>query len=745
MPSSLQQSLVPVTDIADRVGRVAEEFGENLDRWNKRRLSENGRYEAALGLVSDYEATADRHFKRLKRDRDHNEKQDRAQALRERVRKPDDGQAQSLKTNNSYQNPAQDALSGRTLLEDLRHWRSEAQTWRLCRMMIEHHHRDPTMDSDQARDVTLAEVGATHQYSPEEAVWHRFLVEDNLAKERHIVMKWLEQAAEENGDAIHTMVEHLERGKGLWSSGWLDTRTRIKSDKVVRAWRGPIGDKLPEIRGTNTELLVTQLDPDAPSRQERTLEQQDTFHELGIWMTCFEMLRRGRAWGEIREWCNDRAEGWRSLCMGAMDSARSTDTLARAAVAGPLWRRMCFAAARNGGMNDYESAVFGLLSGDLTSMEKVCCSWDDLLYAHYNSLLLAQYDAYLRQNHPERLPEPLADRFGLFAAVQFHGDPDTTALRLMQTLREHGSTSDEARKPLKLLQGALVSNSMAEFIRGQGLALSSAAMAEGHSVLFPPLSGQDVEQAKLCDLVVQQDKDILRMAAHMYLIFADLGLDVGEGTERVVMENVLVAYIQHIRENGKMDMIPLYASRLSKERSELTLARVFVEVNRSDERGRLTNLLCQYNVSIVGMCNSMYGFAVDRWMLIRDKITTEPDILETTSDPAWPGQRIRQNFMDRAMIPEEELMISAMEWFMEIQGFWGQTFETLSDAYRLLLGKQCMLFCHICRRTNFTVSRMRKAWSGCENPRETTFREDLQVEDAGYLGPLHKRVRRPRR
>src|SRR5690606_38020910 len=147
----------------------------------------------------------------------------------------------------------------------------------------------------------------------------------------------------------------------------------------------------------SSNTLVTQLDPDAMTRQARKLETQDDFFERAIWLGCFEMLRRGYSMAEIREWCSVRTELWRAASLAPLPLANTEDEdqpdfdprwLVR-------WRRMCFSTARDGGTSDYDRAVYGLLAGEIASVEKVCETWDDLLFAHYNALLRTRFDSYL--------------------------------------------------------------------------------------------------------------------------------------------------------------------------------------------------------------------------------------------------------------------------------------------------------------------------------------------------------------
>lgn len=156
---------------------------------------------------------------------------------------------------------------------------------------------------------------------------------------------------------------------------------------------------------------------------------------------------------------------------GLPDEETKDEDGAESLTSSALWRRMCFDLARKSGGDRYERAVYGILSGDISSVEEVCTSWDDFIFVHYNALLRTQFDNYVQQLYPERA---IAGQFGVFDAVQFHGDPKTVGKRLVKSLKTDPRTVNETLQPMKMLQGVLVANDFDHFIYQQGLALSKA-------------------------------------------------------------------------------------------------------------------------------------------------------------------------------------------------------------------------------------------------------------------------------
>lgn len=72
------------------------------------------------------------------------------------------------------------------------------------------------------------------------------------------------------------------------------------------------------------------------------------------------------------------------------DSRRAKGTLNRR-----LWKRMCRKLAATPGLDQYERALYGAISGDTTSVLPVCTSWEDIVWTHVNALFEANVEAGL--------------------------------------------------------------------------------------------------------------------------------------------------------------------------------------------------------------------------------------------------------------------------------------------------------------------------------------------------------------
>jgi nuclear pore complex protein Nup107 len=513
-------------------------------------------------------------------------------------------------------------------------------------------------------------------------------------------LEWLKDSADESGEEIDILVQDLQQNADrgdIIAHGWLHTKAAIKGKKRFHSSPQTLDPALPSLQrghlnASGTEPLVTQLDPDATTRQKRKLEAQDEFFERAIWLGCYEMLRRGKSTDEIRGWCMERTEVWRAVSMSGFPDQDSTDENLGAAGSSALWRRMCFALARKGGGDEYGRAVYGILSGDIQSVEPVCRSWDDFVFVHYNALLKSQFDTYLQTVRPLPGISSAISSFGVFDAVQFHGDPNSAGKRLVETLKIDPRTVSETCHPMKMLQGVLIANEFSHFIYQQGLALSKFANASGISSLIPPNNSQP-ENEDITRYIALDDHDSLRVLTHVLLVFMALGLDLGGILRETEVENVIVAYISFLRLAGKEELIPLYCSQLSGKRKYAILCRNLIDVTDHDQRVTQIKLMRELGLNIQEFVGLQARFLLADY---KDNTTGYPatgnfKLFEEDSDTFGTTRKVKRDFLgdDPDKVERVDmLLIRSLEWYLLVDGLWSETFTVGTMLYLRFFSKR---------------------------------------------------------
>lgn len=673
--------LHPLRTAADRVGRQVELFAEVLDRYNPGRgATEDERREMTVGLIEHYHSIASETAQKLHRR--HGQQQ---RKLATANRRKQDGlrtHAEPAAMDTEATDEDQD-LGPQTSVEDLEQWQQEAQTWDLLYRLVSVRYLDREAEPDSKPRL--------HRFSPETEIWGSFLHSSPLAREHNVIIEWLKDTADQNGEDIDTLVRDAQESAGQTqelSQGWLYTKESIKKFKRLNAWTDADASSR-TLMSTTNERMVIHLDPDAPSREGHKLEGNDESFERAIWLGCLQMLRRGKSLADVHEWCQDRTEAWRALSMSGLHShTASDDPTANDPSSVMLWRRMCFALARQGSKNDYERAVYGILCGDLESVEPVCHTWDDIIFAHCNALQMAHYASYLQGLHSQKI---LAGNLNVFHAIPLPADPSTAIPQLVATLKTDPRAAAQAQQPLKSLQAALIGNTFTQWIYQQGLSLSWAHDDPYLSKLIPRMEEQ-VKDANNNRYVSLEDFDNLRVLTHVLLILSTLGVDFGDDLQRLVIENTIVAYIGFLKLAGKEELIPLYCSHITGQRKYAVLCRSLIDVSDDEQRLLQLHLIRQHGMSIQEfvLCQTKYllsdhtieveGYpAANKFKLVEPNPKPNESASRLICSPIEEGL----DHIDRVDL----LLMRSLEWFLLVDGLWSETFAYGTMIYMRFFSK----------------------------------------------------------
>ncbi|KAK8161761.1 nuclear pore protein 84/107 [Phyllosticta citrichinensis] len=669
------EDLHPLQAMAERVGKEVEKFAENVDTWVRTIADDNAT------SLTNHRATMDLFF-RLKAEAEVNVRSLKKRLAQE-LRGAPNKRLERVREEEIIQSVEEDVGIGsgdtRTLLEQSK---AEVATWELLRIMVKHNYQEPGTDTSRIKQDLLART-RIDKYTDPGQVWDRFLVEDDAAREKDLILRWLETTADEANEDVSVMVDQkFGRGAGTWSKGWQDTKSRLKHEKRMH----PLDRiALSKVKRNDTgEPLVSHLDPDAPSRQIRALEKADEEYEKAIWMSLWEMLRRGASWQTIWEWCSERNEQWRAVALGKSFPNEDFDgkdrrNSARSRNCGELWRHTCYAAAL-GGQNEYEAAVFGFLAGDIASVDPVCNTWDDFLHVRLNNVLVSSFQHWQHQNFPFMSVKPSAR----LRSPPSMWNPQDNATNendfIIGHLHRHQTAMVEGAEPMKMIQGALIAKTFDRIAGQLGAALCQIANENGSSFLLPAID-KPVEEPFVR---LARDYDALRIAAHILLIFRGLGMPWHSSSRVHFYESVLVGYIEYLRMAGKIELVPLYASLLSPDTALKTLASALTDIRNHQEQQIQVKLMQNYGINVDEVLERQlmlsYANAESGHPNI-EKYT----ILEPVKHNQWPGYRISLGFLPEHVPLEDEQLMRSCEWYMHLPERWEDTFDALTGAAKLFL------------------------------------------------------------
>ena len=696
--NDVHRVLHPLQATADRVGKQVEKFAETLDRLGSKRDRTANDCRDVLPLVREYEKIAAETVKRLRKYHEPERQEKLKKSWKKRL---DKSSRRSPPSETNGDDEIDDPKS--TTVKDLQRWEQERQTWQLLGLMlqVEHpiHGKSKGLPEGEERYRRPKDTPKLHQFSSERDVWHSFLEQNPDMWEKHVVVEWLKSSADSVGQDIDVVVEQLEsgadRGSGLWAHSWLYSKEAIKANKRLRSWPVPIDPSDPGIDATlisnnNDENLVTQLDPDAFSRQERQLQKEDISFERAIWLACYEMIRRGHSWSAIREWCQERVEVWRALSIRGdprlAEGANGSKDVLSGWQARSIWRKMCAIAAREGGIDEYENAVYGILSGQFSSVEKVARGWDDYLFAVYNSQLLEGFDFFTRKTFASSLPWEVIDKLG-GSRLSGISKPVMNGGDIWKEMVDKEAMMEEAQSPFKMIQGSIVAKQLWDFLVNQGRVLAHlTAQRSGRRIsnaLPPP---QPPVAA-----IGPEDYDLLRILTHMILALQMLDSSRAKGP---TVEYVVRAYVDFLGKAGKQQLLPLYASRLSEDGAVRCMAQQLPMIVDANERKTVLDLMSEYTLDVPRILFEQLILIIKHVKISHSAESSIPPrrIIGKfeSKDPNENQPRlpyIASGFMGNEITGDQQDLINGMEWYLLLSGHWNETMIAGVFVYKHFLRK----------------------------------------------------------
>ncbi|BDA47704.1 Nuclear pore complex protein NUP107 [Coccomyxa sp. Obi] len=478
---------------------------------------------------------------------------------------------------------------------------AEAATWQLLWHL--HGARDAAFPAGSGgqpapgggRELTVAQRAAAILCEKEKLNW--------VAR----VVAWLEALA---GEALDRSEEAAVRGGG---SGARFAR----GEGVPRETRQRLEHRpAPGLGRAAADAVVTELDPDAPTRQGRRWVESNVKDEERLTRHLFRLLRCGRT-EAARQLCHEVGQPWRSASLGCggglgliplgaaaeMAEARSVEEcneeLASEIELGSgtlraLWRWACYQASERIGQQSsgqMEAAVYGALAGNVERILPACASWQDATWALSRSWLEAEVDAALEV--------PAADEgISLEALISTAGNASAD----IDVLGE-GVSVGHGKWPLDKLVKQLprsfedVFGAAARFVPAGSRPDAGDPSTQQRIVQMELIRGPQRRRHLLVDLlpswvtpaVEEMAGDLgdelpqparaepkvaagaLRFAAHLGLVMSALGLvpapydtraSIRHRTLQDSVNALLQLYLMHLIDSGQHALIPLYACHL---------------------------------------------------------------------------------------------------------------------------------------------------------------------------------------
>ncbi|XP_056132105.1 nuclear pore complex protein Nup107 [Lampris incognitus] len=387
----------------------------------------------------------------------------------------------------------------------------------------------------------------------EKVVVDQLFQRDCVVRQSQLVVDWLESIAKDQIGDFSDNIEYY--AKNVY---WENTLHALK----LRRTGGGVGFNVP---------LVTELDPDAPIRQQRPLADLDKQDDARLLKNLFNLIRAGMI-DEAQRLCKRCGQAWRAATLEGWklyhDPNMTSGGLELQSVEGNpnrgIWKICCWRMAEEEQLNRYERAIYAGLSGNLKPLLAVCESWEDSVWAYFRVMvdtLVEQEVTSSGMAHQEvdSLPREYLQSNWTMEKV-FEELQATESKRVLEETKEH----------YHLIQKFVILGDLDGLLEEFSDWLTGSKPLPSH---------------------------LLRFMTHLVLFYRCLGMALKEE----VCVDVLKAYISLLIAEGQTELIASYVGQLPMELATAQYAAYLEGVGQPGLRPRCLQLAAEAGLDVAAV------------------------------------------------------------------------------------------------------------------------------------------------
>ncbi|XP_037551918.1 nuclear pore complex protein Nup107 [Nematolebias whitei] len=375
----------------------------------------------------------------------------------------------------------------------------------------------------------------------EKLVVEQLFQRDAVIRQSQLVIDWLESIAKDQIRDFSDNIEYYAKNV-CWENTLHALKMRRKSGATL------------------TVPLVTELDPDAPLRQQRPLADLDREDDARLLKNLFTLIRAGMT-DEAQRLCKRCGQAWRAATLEGWKLYHDPNTTSGSSELQPvegnphrgIWKACCWRMAEEEQLNRYERAIYASLSGNLRPLLTVCESWEDCVWAHFRVMVDSLVEKHLvssgmAHEEVESLPREYLEANWTMEKV-FEELQASESKRVLDEIKEHFHVIQKF-----IILGDL-DGLMEEF--------------SGWLAASKPLPSH-----------------LLRFMSHLLLFFRSLGLALKEE----VCVDVLKAYVSILIRDQQTDLVASYVGQLPADHATAQYAAFLETVTQPELRPRCLQL-----------------------------------------------------------------------------------------------------------------------------------------------------------
>ncbi|KAM4523466.1 nuclear pore complex protein Nup107 [Fundulus diaphanus] len=383
----------------------------------------------------------------------------------------------------------------------------------------------------------------------EKVVVEQLFQRDAVIRQGQLVVDWLESIAKDQIGNFSDNIEYYAKNV-CWENTLhaLKTRRKSTSDFYIP--------------------LVTELDPDAPLRQQRPLADLDREDDARLLKNLFTLIRAGMT-DEAQRLCKRCGQAWRAATLEGWklyhDANMSSGSSELQPVEGNpnrgIWKACCWRMAEEDQLNRYERAIYASLSGNIKPLLAVCESWEDCVWAHFRVMV----DSLVEK---ELVSSGMAHQ-ELETLPREYLEANWTMEKVFEELQasESKRVLDETKEHYHVIQKFVILGDMDGLMDEFADWLAASKPLPFH---------------------------LLRFMTHLVLFFRSLGLALKEE----VCVDVLKAYISLLTRDQKTDLVASYVGQLPAELATAQYAAFLETVVQPELRPRCLHLATEAGLDV---------------------------------------------------------------------------------------------------------------------------------------------------
>ncbi|KRZ49947.1 Nuclear pore complex protein [Trichinella nativa] len=255
-------------------------------------------------------------------------------------------------------------FSSSTVASLIKLFKAEKSVWRLLRIFTKDRFSNDDSSFEDGRDVS--EIITVNSNDADK--WNFLLKNDKTFREMRLIMECCEQNA----------------------ATWLEECSLPENLHSQTLWSATLSSLYDNAGGRSKRSTITEMDPDAPFRQNRPLHPEDENEQERFYLWIFRYIRAGCINSAV-DLCSEYGMHWLAVSLlGAVpdsgnhyvqSNGKARVPLLRRTGNRKLWKRTCWSLVVERSLPPMERAVYGAVSGHLSSTLHGCRTWEDYLWA----------------------------------------------------------------------------------------------------------------------------------------------------------------------------------------------------------------------------------------------------------------------------------------------------------------------------------------------------------------------------